>query len=111
MLDEALFAILFDAAFGVIQWLLIWRFIYGIFLPENSKLFGVHYINRWTSPIISVFSFMTHEMIISRVRPLYVGFLILLIRFYILPTAFGYEIKGISDLSLEASILQLVDMI
>ena len=102
MLDEALFTLLFDAFFGVIQWALILRFIYGIFLPENSKLAGVHHLNRVTNPIIALFGFMTHNLIILRVRPLYVAFFILVIRFYILPVIFGYEIYGIQDLSLEA---------
>lgn len=105
MLDEALFTILFDLVCALAQWLLILRFIYGIFLPENSRFAGVHHINRLTNPLIGLFGFMTHDMIIARVRPLYAGFFILVIRFYILPTAFGYEIEGLHQLSLEALIL------
>ena len=107
MLDQALFTILFDAALGIIQWALIVRFIYGIFLPENSRLFGVRHLNKASQPIIALFGFMTHDIVITRVRPLYVAFFILALRFYALPTLFGYEITGISSLSLEAAILQL----
>ena len=108
MLDEALFTILFDVGFGIVQWVLILRFIYGIFLPENSRLLGVHHINRVTDRIIRLFSLITHERMINRVRPLYVGFLFFAIRFYILPTAFGYQIEGVQDLSLEALVLGLL---
>ena len=105
MLDEALFTILFDVGFGLVQWVLILRFIYGIFLPENSRLLGVNHLNRTTDHVIRLFEIVTHDRIISRVRPLYVGFLLFAIRFYVLPTAFGYEIDGMQDLSLEAIIL------
>ena len=108
MLDQALFTILFDALFGIVQWLLIVRFVYGIFLPENSRLFGVRHLNRASQPIIALFGFMTHSIIITRVRPLYVAFFILALRFYALPTVFHYEISGLSDLSLEAFTLQLI---
>lgn len=107
MLNEALFTILFDFAFGILQWVLILRFIYGIFLPENSRLAGVHHINRLTNPVIRLFNFMTHHIIITRVRPLYVAFLIFIIRFYVLPTAFGYDITAMSALSVEAIFLDL----
>lgn len=105
MLDEAVFTIIFDLVCGVAQWVLILRFIYGIFLPENSRFAGVHHINRATNPLIGLFGFMTHDLIITRVRPLYVAFFILVIRYYILPTAFGYEIEGIHQLSVEALVL------
>lgn len=105
MLDEALFAILFDLVCGIVQWVLILRFIYGIFLPENSRFAGVHHINRLTNPLIKAFGFMTHHIIINRVRPLYVAFFIFGTRFYILPTAFGYQIEGIHQLSLESLVL------
>ena len=105
MLDEALFAIIFDLVCGLAQWVLILRFIYSIFLPENSRFAGVHHINRATNPLIGLLGFMTHYVIIARVRPLYVAFFILVIRFYILPTAFGYQIEGIHQLSLEALIV------
>ena len=111
MLDEALFAIIFDGALGLIQWVLILRFIYGIFLPENSKLLGVHHINRLTDPIIAVFGFMTHYLVIKRVKPLTTAFYILIIRFYVLPTAFGYEIEGIHSLSVEAFTRAILAMI
>ena len=105
MLEEALFAIVFDLVCGLAQWVLILRFIYGIFLPENSRFAGVHHINRLTNPLIGLFGFITHHVIITRVRPLYAAFFILVIRFYILPTAFGYQIEGIHQLSLETLVL------
>lgn len=111
MLDEALFAILFDASLGIIQWVLILRFTYGIFLPENSRFLGVNHINKLTDPIISLFSFITHDLVIRRVRPLTAAFYILIIRFYVLPTIFGYDIDGMQSLSLEAFSLQLLEMI
>jgi hypothetical protein len=111
MLDEALFAILFDAALGVLQWLLIARFILGIFLPEDSRLRGMGLIRRITNPVIGLASIITHHYIINRVRPLYVGFLVLIIRFYILPTTFGYDIEGLAQLSIEAFVLALIAMI
>ena len=108
MLDEALFTILFDVGFGLVQWVLILRFIYGIFLPENSRLLGVNHLNRVTDRLIRLFAIVTHDRIINRVRPLYVGFLLFAIRFYVLPTAFDYQIEGIQDLSLEAIVLAVL---
>lgn len=105
MLDEAFWIIFCDMLFGCVQWLLVLRFIYGIFLPENSRLFGVRQNNKATDPIIKAFGFMTHGLIILRVRPLYVAFYFLFFRFYALPTFIGYDINKISDLSLEAYML------
>ena len=100
-----------DGLFGLIQWALIIRFIYGIFLPENSRLFGVRHLNKASEPLVRLFGFLTPDWMINRIRPLYVGFLILIMRFYILPTALGYsyEVTGLHSLSLEAAIILLMD--
>ena len=100
-----------EGLFGLIQWALIIRFIYGIFLPENSRLFGVRHLNKASEPLVRLFGFLTPDWMINRIRPLYVGFLILILRFYILPTALGYsyEVTGLHSLSLEAAIILLMD--
>ena len=100
-----------EGLFGLIQWALIIRFIYGIFLPENSRLFGVRHLNKASEPLVRLFGFLTPDWMINRIRPLYVGFLILIMRFYILPTALGYsyEVTGLHSLSLEAAIISLMD--
>ena len=98
-----------DGLFGLVQWALIIRFIYGIFLPENSRLFGVRHLNKASEPLVRLFRFLTPEWIINRIRPLYVGFLFLIMRFYILPTALGYDVTGLPSLSLEAAIILLLD--
>ncbi|MGC6518338.1 MAG: hypothetical protein ACON49_09985 [Candidatus Puniceispirillaceae bacterium] len=110
MLDEALWIVMIDMAVGLVQWAVIWRFIYGIFLPENSQIIGVRQLNKATDPLIKIFGFLTHRLIINRVKPLYVGFWLLLIRFYGLPTIIGYEIEGIAQLSLEAFTLSALQM-
>ena len=98
-----------DGLFGLVQWALIIRFIYGIFLPENSRLFGVRHLNKTSEPLVRLFAFLTPEWMINRIRPLYVGFLVLIMRFYILPTALGYDVTGLQSLSLEAAIILLLD--
>lgn len=109
MLDQPLWILMIDGLFGLLQWALIFRFIYGIFLPENSRLFGVRHLNRASEPLVRAYSFLTPDWMINRIRPLYVGFLILIIRFYILPTALDYEVTGLQALSLEAIALNLMD--
>ncbi len=54
---------------------------------------------------------MTHDLVIKRVKPLTTAFYILIIRFYVLPTAFGYEIEGIHSLSVEAFTRAILAMI
>lgn len=109
MLDEAFWILLCDGIFALVQWMLILRFIYGIFLPENSRLIGVRQINLATDPIIRAFGFITHDIIIHRVKPLYVAFFVVIIRFYALPTFIGYEVNGLAELSLEAFVILLMD--
>lgn len=109
MLDEAFWILLCDGIFALVQWMLILRFIYGIFLPENSRIIGVRHNNVATDPIIKAFGFITHDLIIHRVKPLYVAFYFLIIRFYALPTFIGYEVEGLADLSLEAFVIMLMD--
>lgn len=107
MLDEALWIILLDGSIGVIQWLLIIRFLYGIFLPETSRLPGIRHINQASDPLLKLFGFATPDWIIMRIRPLYVAFYLLMARFYILPTAISYDVTGLQALSLEALITPL----
>ena len=111
MLDQPFWILMIDGLFGLVQWALIIRFIYGIFLPENSRLFGVRHLNKASEPLVRLFGFLTPDWMINRIRPLYVGFLILILRFYILPTALGYsyEVTGLHSLSLEAAIILLMD--
>ena len=111
MLEQAFWIIMCDMAFGIIQWLLILRFIYGIFLPENSRIPGVQQISKFTDPIIALFGFLTHSLVIHRVKPLYVALYFAVIRFYILPTFIGYEVYGFADLTIEAYSLMLYQMI
>ena len=108
MLDQPLWILMIDGLFGLLQWALIIRFIYGIFLPENSRLFGVRHLNRALEPFVRSFGVLTPDWMINRIRSLYVGFLILIIRFYILPTALDYEVTGLQVLSLEAIALNLM---
>ena len=108
MLDQPLWILMIDGLFGLLQWALIIRFIYGIFLPENSRLFGVRHLNRALEPFVRSFGVLTPDWMINSIRSLYVGFLILIIRFYILPTALDYEVTGLQVLSLEAIALTLM---
>ena len=108
MLDQPFWILMIDGFFGLLQWALLIRFIYGIFLPENSRLYGVRHLNRASEPLVRACSFLTPDWMINRIRPLYVGFLILIIRFYILPTALDYEVTGMQALSLEALALNLM---
>ena len=109
MLDQPFFILMIDGLFGLVQWALLIRFVFGIFLPENSRLFGVRHLHRASEPIVRLFGFMTANWMIQRIRPLYVGFLILIIRFYILPTALDYDVTGLQALSLEALTLSLIN--
>ena len=108
MTDDALWIVMLDACFGIVQWALIVRFIYGIFLPEQTRLYGIRQLNMLTDPIIRAFGFVTVSFMIARVRPLYVAFYFLILRFYVLPTLIGYEVTGLQELSLEAITLHLM---
>ena len=57
MLSEPFWILIFDAALGVMQWLLLLRFAYGIFLPENTKIFGIIHNNKVTDPVIKSVGF------------------------------------------------------
>ncbi|MGC6529568.1 MAG: hypothetical protein ACON4G_00960 [Candidatus Puniceispirillaceae bacterium] len=109
MLSEPFWILIFDAALGVMQWLLLLRFAYGIFLPENTRIFGIIHNNKVTDPVIKSFGFLTPDWLIGRVRPLYVAFYFLIARFYILPTIIGYDVYGLVDLSIEALLFVLLD--
>ena len=111
MLDQPFWILIIDGLFGIVQWALFIRFTYGIFLPENSRLFGVRHLNRASEPLVRLFGFLTADWMINRIRPLYVGFLILIMRFYILPTALSYEVTGLQSLSLEAAAILLMNSI
>lgn len=108
MLTESLWIIIIDMVIGTIQWALLLRFAYHIFVPDNSRLFGIRHINKATNPVIRAFGLLTPDFLIQRIRPLWVGFLIVIIRFYMLPTFIGYEVTALQNLSLEALFLTAI---
>ena len=110
MLEEAFWIIMCDVAFGIVQWLLILRFIYGIFLPENSRIPGVQQINKFTDPIISVFEPSRTASSFTESQTSLCRFYFAIIRFYILPTFIGYEVYSLSDLSIRSYSVMIYQM-
>jgi hypothetical protein len=64
---------------------------------------------RITDPILKSTQAITPNFLIDRLKPLYIAWLLFILRFYILPIGLGYIITGILSLPLEGGIADLFD--
>lgn len=109
MSHPALWIELLDSLVGLFMWLLLLQTLLGVILPDNSRFTPLTFLKRLTRPILFVARYLTPSFIIDRLRALVASFWLLILRFYILPTALGYAPDSFSDLPFEAFILRVFE--
>jgi hypothetical protein len=108
-MDLPLGLVLFDCALGAMMWVLVGRFAVAIFLPDNSPLFLMRWIVRVTDPIFRSTIAITPSFLTERLKPLYIAWLLLILRFYALPLLLDYTTTDILSLPLEGGIARLIE--
>ena len=100
---------LVDTALGLIMWALLGRFVLSVFLAENTRFVLMRALVRLTDPALRLCRVVTPSLLIARLHPVFVAWLLFMIRFYLLPFLAGYEVAGFFALPLETIAGSLFD--
>ena len=74
--------------------ILLINFILNLFLSEASNFVLYRFITKLANPIINVTNKITPTFIVQPLIPIYIAWLILMIRIYLLPLFLGYSYMG-----------------
>ena len=74
--------------------ILLINFILNLFLSETSNFILYRFITKLAFPIINITNKITPSFIVQPLIPIYIAWLILMIRIYILPLLLGYSYMG-----------------
>ena len=83
-----------DYILALIMAILVWKFVLNLFINEASNLSFFKFFTRITSPILNATLKITPNFIVQPLIPLYLAWLIFMIRIYILPLVLGYSYIG-----------------
>ena len=98
-----------DYLFGFLMALFIMKFILNILLPEESTFFILSLLKKITEPIIKFSNKLIPYFIVKPIIPLYIGWLIFMIRIYILPLLLGYSSIGHFSFVFEKDIISTLN--
>lgn len=101
--------IIIDYIFGFIMIILSLKFILNLFINEDSKLSIFIFFNKLTSPIVNATSKITPNFIVAPLKPLYLAWIILMIRLYFLPILIGYSYLGTFAFVFEKNIISIIN--
>ena len=85
--------------------ILLTNFILNLFLSEASNFVLYRFITKLANPIIDVTNRITPSFIVQPLIPIYIAWLILMIRIYFLPLFLGYSYMGEFAFTLEKDII------
>ncbi len=74
--------------------ILLINFILNLFLIESSSFILYRFITKLTNPIINITNKITPNFIVQPLIPIYIAWLIFMIRIYLLPLCLGYSFMG-----------------
>ena len=74
--------------------ILLINFILNLFLSEASNFILYRFITKLSNPIINITNKITPSFIVQPLIPIYIAWLIFMIRIYLLPLFLGYSYMG-----------------
>ena len=98
-----------DYLFGFLMALFIIKFILNILLPEESAFVILSLLKKITEPIIKFSNKLIPYFIVKPIIPLYIAWLIFMIRIYILPLLLGYSSIGHFSFVFEKDIISTLN--
>ena len=74
--------------------LLLLKFLFNIFINEGSQFYIYRFFTKLTKPIINMSIKVTPQFIVKPIVPLYLAWLVFMVRIYLLPLLLGYSFTG-----------------
>tara|TARA_B100000674_G_C37115110_1_gene590796 strand:- start:67 stop:441 length:375 start_codon:yes stop_codon:yes gene_type:complete len=74
--------------------ILLINFIFNLFLSEVSNFVLYRFISKLTHPIINLTNKITPSFIVRPLIPMYIAWMIFMLRVYLLPLFLGYSYVG-----------------
>ena len=83
-----------DYILALLMLILILKFILNIFINEESKFYFYRFVTKLTKPILDISIKLTPQFIVKPIIPLYLAWLIFMVRIYLLPLLIGNSSTG-----------------
>ena len=100
-----------DYILALIMATLVLKFVLNLFINEASDLSFFKFFTRITSPILNISLKITPHFIVQPLIPLYLAWLIFMIRIYILPIVLGFSYKGTFAFVFEKQLIEQIKSI
>ena len=97
-----------DYFFACLMVILLINFILNLFLSEASNFVLYRLITKLTKPIINITNKITPSFIVQPLIPIYIAWLIFMIRIYLLPLFLGPSYLGIFAFTFEKQLITQV---
>ena len=95
MIDNfPIWLIALDYFLACLMVILLINFILNLFLSEASNFALYHFITKLSNPIKNITKKITPIFIVQPLIPIYIAWLIFMIRIYLLPLLLGYSYIG-----------------
>ena len=107
--DVSALGLLIDIPLGILMWAAILRFVLTVFMKEDSRFVLMRMTTSMTAPLIKVVAYLAPSWIIDRIMPLFVAFVLFVIRYYVMPLILGYDVEAFSALPVEHLLLSVQD--
>ena len=100
-----------DYFLACLMLILLINFILNLFLSESSNFVLYRLITKLSSPIVNITDKITPNFIVQPLIPIYIAWLIFMIRIYLLPLFLGYSYVGKFALVFEKDLIDQVKSI
>ena len=99
--DTPALGILIDLPLGILMWMAILRFMLSMVLNEDGRTGPMRLLNAVVMPPLRMVALITPTWVIERAAPLYLAFLLFILRYYVGPLIVGFDMYGFTSLPLE----------
>ena len=100
-----------DYFFAFLMIIFLINFILNLFLSEVSNFVLYRFITKLTHPIINITKKITPSFIVQPLIPIYIAWLIFMLRVYLLPLFLGYSYMGKFVFTFEKDLINQVKSI
>ena len=100
-----------DYILAILMIILCIKFVLNLFLSERSNLGISRFVSRLVNPILNITDKITPDFVVQPIIPLYVAWVILMIRLYLLPLILGYSYLGKFALIFEKDLISQIKSI
>jgi hypothetical protein len=97
--------IIIDLALGILMWAAMLRFLLSMVMKEDSRAAPMRILNATVMPATRLVMLAAPRWVIERTGPLYLAFLVFILRYYVVPLIVGYDVASFAALPLEQLLL------